>query len=294
MNILISVLTTSVCMLIRAIEFLLPRTIRKRKERGIVPALLVFLAGGSITVSSAHGNNVAVLIMPFENASGRSEFDDLARNMPDLLTACFSEVPNAPIVVERTLDRRAMDEIGGTVAQFSDPKAQLKAGAVVGADVILRGSINLKNGDLDAEFFAFNVTDTSLVATQRARLESGAIIDSVCKSIAATFALKLGELNASREPLGRNEDAAQQVLLMEGLKHYYSGDYASAIAPFLKLMRLAPDSESAQYWLGQSFVGAGLNDLAALQMQTYLNQFPGHARSRDVEVSLRALIDRRQ
>ena len=289
MNNFVAVTMFSARILCRGSEFWADGRIRIASRLSAIGAVLIILISGSIAAGPAYGDDVAVLIAPFENASGRSEFDDLAKSLPDLLAACFSQIQDAPTVIERPRIDRAMDEIGYAMAEFSDPGIQYKAGLVVGVDIILRGSINLKNGELDAEVLAFNVTDTSLIATQRASLISGAIITSVCQSLGGKLAAKLTQGIAVRKPLPPSEDVEQQVLMMDGLKHYYSGDYARAIAPFLKLMRLAPDNESAQFWLGQSFVGAGLNDLAALQMRSYLDQFAGHARSHDVESALKTL-----
>ncbi len=250
----------------------------------LVAAMLLFSA------LSAEAKSPAVLLLPFENASGADRYDALANGMPDILTACLSQYPDQIVVVERSTVAHAMTELGLSIESYTNQAEQLSTGAIVGADLIVRGSFTLANGALQVEAITFSVTDATLVAAITATLASDAIIERICSDLAAPLAEKITRLPAQTAP-STVDNVEEQALMMEGLNHYYTSDFIAAIAPFLKLVRLAQENESAQYWLGKSFADAGLADFAAVQLSAYLEQFPASHRADEVRAIIRSLAE---
>lgn len=240
------------------------------------------------TSLTLHARGPALLIVSFENSSGSTRYHDLAGGMPDILTACFSRFADQIAVIERASLTRAIEELGLSRLANIDPATQQRAGAIVGADIIVRGSFTMTGGVLKAEALAFNVTDTTLAAAARADLERGTIIEQVCNELAAPLVTALLKSTPHSTPVA--DDHREQALMMAGLSHFYTGDYTAAITPFLKLIRAAPDNESAHFWLGRSFAGAGLEGLAVVQMNTYLEHFPASPRRGDVALLLETLL----
>ena len=182
-----------------------------------------------------------------------------------------------------------MNELDLSIEDYTNPVAQQRASAIVGADLIVRGSFTSANGRLKVDMLTFNVTDATLAAAFTATLSSDAIIEQICSDLAAPVAAKLASLPALATPKAVDQPE-EQALMMAGLSHYYTSDFIAAIAPFLKLVRIAQDNESAQYWLGKSFASAGMNDFAAVQLSAFLEQFPGSSRSGEVQAIVKSLI----
>lgn len=258
----------------------------KSKGRCCVRSLVgaIFL----LSIFSVQANGPAVLLLPFDNASGAKQFDALASGMPDILTACFSQFADELVVIERSSVSRAMNELGLSIEAYADPAAQQRAGAIVGADLVVRGSFTQIAGNLNVDVLTFSVTNATLVAAFTATLTSDAMIKQICSDLAAPMAAKLAELPALATPMAV-DNPVQQALMMEGLGHYYTSDFIAAIAPFLKLVRIAQDNESAHYWLGKSFASAGLSDLATVQLNAYLAEFPDSRRSKEIKVLIKSL-----
>ncbi len=252
--------------------------------------LLAVIFGWS--VFNTHASGPALLLLPFDNATGARQFDALAGGMPDLLTACFSHYPDQLVVIDRSALSRAMNEVGLSVEAYVDPAERQRAGAIVGADFVVRGSFTMINGELKLEVLTFSVTDATLVAAIAATLSGEAIIEQVCRELAAPMVATLARLPAQAKP-SAVDDPVEQALMMEGLSHYYTNDFVAAIAPFLKLVRLAPENESAHYWLGKSFAGAKLDKFAAIQLNAYLAAFPTSHRSAEVESIAKSLTPKR-
>lgn len=242
--------------------------------------LLAMIFGWSIF--TAHAGGPALLLLPFDNATGAERFDALADGMPDLLTACLSQYADQVVVIDRSTLSRATKELGLTVEAYTNPAAGQRVGAIVGADLVVRGSFTMASGNLTLEVLTFSVTNATLVAAFTATLTGDAIIGQICSDLAAPMAAKLAQLPAKAQP-SAVDDPAQQGLMMEGLSHYYTNDFIAAVAPFLKLVRLAPENESAHYWLGKSFAGAELGDFATIQLNAYLAAFPNSRRSAEVK-----------
>ena len=239
---------------------------------------------------SSKANSPAVLLMPFDNASGTDQYDTLASGMPDILTACLSQFADQILVIERSAVDHTMDELGLSIEAYTNAAEHQHVGQIIGADFIVRGSFTRANGALTIEAITFNVIDATLVASVTATLSSEAIIEQICGDLAAPLAAKLASIPAQAAPIAV-ENVEEQALMMEGLGHYYTSDFIAAIAPFLKLVRIAQDNESAQYWLGKSFASAGMTDFAAVQLGTYLEQFPQSYRSKEIRAMVKSLTE---
>jgi hypothetical protein len=223
----------------------------------------------------------ALLLLPFDNATGEVRYDALVAGMPDILSACLSEFPDHVVVVDRAVVEPLLREQGLAVEAYTEPGRQQGIGALIGADFVVRGSLTLSDGQLHAELLAFNVKTATLAHTERAKLRPASIIEDVCAKLAPSLAARLAEMPSARATVHAAEPE-EQLLLMRGLKSYYTGGYVEALAPFLKLIRLNAEDEAAHFWLARSFAGAGLTDYARVQFKDFLIRFPGSARTDEV------------
>ena len=240
------------------------------------PVLLLLL----VSVAN-RADGPALLLLPFDNATGQARYDVLVAGLPDILSACLSEFSDEVVVVDRTVVEPLLREQGLSVEAYTEPGRQQRIGALIGADFVVRGSLTASDGQLHVELLAFNVTMATLAHTQRAKLRPASIIEDVCAKLAPSLAWRLAEMPAARATVHAAEPE-EQLLLMRGLKFYYTWGYVEALAPFLKLIRLNAEDEAAHFWLARSFAGAGLTDYARVQFEDFLTRFPGSARTDEV------------
>ena len=238
---------------------------------------------------ASHAERPALLLLPFDNATGDARYGALESGMPDILSACLAEFADDVVVVDRTIVEPVLREQGLGIEEYADPSRQQHIGEIIGVDVVVRGSLTLIDGELRAELLAFFVTTTTLAHSDAAILRTKSIIEDACARLAPPLAERLAASPAASAEV-QIAEPENQLLLMSGLKSYYTGHYVEALAPFLKLIRLDRQDEAAHFWLGRSFAGAGLDDYARVQLEDFLVRFPGSARVNDVEQLLARIV----
>ena len=111
----------------------------------------------------------------------------------------------------------------------------------------------------------------------------------LCEVLGRSVARRLVVAGDDQEALDSAAEPEIQRHPIEGLGHYYNGDYARAFPAFLSILREQPNHAKAQYWLGRSFLAAGLPDLAKVQLQEFLREHPGNARIHEVKGPLKEI-----
>ena len=224
-----------------------------------------------------------MLILPFDNATAQPELDDLRDGIPELLTACLSAYPDRVAVV----DRWSLESLVGELSLGREPylaeESFARIGALTPARYVLRGSLTLRDGELHIQALVFDVASTRLRFSGQAQGPLAEIPGWLCESLPAELAAALAEETVAGATLADAERPEVQNLLIEGLGHYYNGDYAKALPAFIKLLRSEPNDPDAHYWLGKGFYAAGLEALAAVQLREFAERFPEHSRTRQAE-----------
>ena len=62
------------------------------------PALLLLLVS-----LASRADGPALLLLPFDNATGEARYDALVAGLPDIRSACLSEFPDQVVVVDRAV-----------------------------------------------------------------------------------------------------------------------------------------------------------------------------------------------
>lgn len=228
---------------------------------------------------------VALLVLPFDNATNDESLDGLSVGLPELLTVCFSGYAGSIAVVDRTGLEVLLEEQSLSVEHYVAGKGLNELGRVTGADFVLRGSITGAKSGYLVQALLFNISTTVLTTSVESSLVENDLLGNLCDGIAAPLVQQLaGKQGLARSLLTEQEPERQQ-LLMTGLNHYYNGSYAQAMSPFLKLVKSYPEDPVPHYWLARSFQGAGLHDFAYIQLTEHLAVFPESPR-RDSVISL--------
>jgi len=217
---------------------------------------------------------VALLILPFDNATNEESLDGLDVGLPELLTVCFSGYAGSITVVERTDLDALLEEQSLSGENYVTGKGLNELGRVTGADFVLRGSITGAKSGYLIQALLFNISTTVLTTSVESSLDENDLVSNLCDGIAAPLAQQLAGKQRSARSLLTEQEPERQHLLMTGLKHYYNGSYAQAMSPFLKLVKSHPEDPVPHYWLARSFQGAGLHDFAYIQLTEHLAVFP--------------------
>lgn len=229
-----------------------------------------------------------VLILPFENATGDSQNDDLSIGLPDILTVCFSNYSDQIITLDRDSLDAGLTEQSLSLGKLIDGKSRQSIGRVVGANLILKGSVIIENNQLLVQALLFDVAGTQLHQSVSGTIE-GNIVESLCRTVAKP--LLAGIRDKPAKPIEAQAEALpeKQQWLIDGLNHYYNGEYAQSFAPLLKLVKKFPNDPIPHFWLAQSFNRAGLHDFAVIRFQDFMTRFPNSKQIIKVRARLEAL-----
>ena len=251
-----------------------------RTPCALLSGMLTHFCRGSLGLSllaAAFGVQAAVpaiLVLPFDNATGRSSYDALAAGMPELLTACLSDYGNVLQVVERSAVEAAVNEQSLDLERYTEQGRDSAGGNIVGADFLVRGSIVALAGTFEVQLLVFEAGSARLAATFKVALAPQRLVGGLCLRTAPELARRIGAAAGPQATLPRADDIDRQTLLIVGLNHFYNGEFARAAGAFLDFTARYPHQSSGSYWLGRGLFRAGLTELARTEFEQYLIRFP--------------------
>lgn len=245
--------------------------------------LLMLLLG----VSPTHSANV--LILPFDNATGDKSNDILASAVAEILTVCFSQYSEQIVVLDRASFGQGISEQSIVLGGYTATQSAKTIEKGLAVEFILKGSLVNKDYQLQLQALLFNAANTQLHDSVYGRVDSHQMLNSLCSNITKPLLASLADKKAEPNGLKTEDFPEKQQELINGLKHYYNGEFAQAFAPFLKLVKTYPEDPVPHYWLAQSFYRAGLNEFAIIQFQDFINRFQDSRRIATVRSQLQKL-----
>jgi TolB-like protein len=185
-------------------------------------------------------------------------------------------------LVDRSHLQSVLKEQGLSLSGLVDQAAQLQAGKLVGAKLLLAGSFTLVEGKLKVAAHLFDVSTTQLVKSEEA---SGEVSDwlEVEKGLALALMkhlnLKLDEVQA------RAIDEKPEVNLhfIRGLGYYYGNRFDEAIMEFLNTLFGDEKYVDARYWMARSYLATGEPEHARLELERIVKEYPGHQLARSAK-----------
>ena len=219
---------------------------------------------------------VTVLILPFENATGRAAGKALENGFPDLVTAYLTAASDKIELVER-------EKLEGIMAEKSlawenllkDPSGQ-RAGRLVQAKYVLRGSVTGDGDHLQATGLLYETETTRLVKSFTGAGRPAAAAQAIASGVAQVFSAPLKPLPA----LPADADPETSLHMIYGLGYYHQGQYAKAFPEFMMILAKTPRDPGAKYWLGKSFYAMGMKTHASLEFKQFLEWFPKDPRAK--------------
>ena len=250
---------------------------------------LCFMVGVYGPAQLAAGDTPAILILPFDNSTGRVAFDALEEGIPDLLTAFLSPYEEQIRVVDRTLGAVVLAEHRLSRQGLSGPRAALQSTPELAqAKYILRGSVSGLPGSFRIDAFLYETETTRLVkslenAGPAERLNVA--VQDIALGLAGHFSTSIVEV----AELPVDPDPLKSVNLISLLGHYYSGQYEKALTYAMKTLAQQPHDELGLYWLARSFLDSGLEDHALLAFQDFLEHFPDSPKAEEAKYRVEEL-----
>jgi len=223
-------------------------------------------------------NLQALLILPFDNATGQAEFNSLKTGIPDFLSVALAVHSDAIQVVERARLDAIIAEQGLKWENVMKDKAYGRLGQLTQAHYILRGSFMPDPQGLRIEALLYETETTRLLKTFEARGPQKSLNAMSERLVVDLIAAVIPEKGA----LPVDADPETHLHMARGLASYHQGEYYKAIPEFMKILAVQPRLADAKYWLYKSYMGAGLKDSAEVEGKEFLQFFPNDPRSKEI------------
>ena len=91
------------------------------------------------------------------------------------------------------------------------------------------------------------------------------------------------------EDLPLDEDPKKSLLMIHGLSSFHNGAFHRSMTCFFKVLERDSSDAAAHFWLARSFLGAGLEVHAKIELEQFLVKFPRSDRVRKVKRLLKSL-----
>jgi len=239
----------------------------------IVMTILFAFLSFAVTPDLLADKPAVLLILPFDNATGKAKYDSLHEGIPDLLTAFLSPYYAKVAVIDRQLLKQVFNEKSLNFKGFVSAETNRQLGEMSQAGYIIRGSIQGGDNNLD---LAVNIYQTDSTVLMKSLSVTGG--SNEISSIAQKAALKIAQyfeagVNEIKN-LPIDENPEQNLNLIYAMGYYHNGQYADAIIYFMKIIKEDPLDEVTRFWFLKSFFDAGMVSHARIEFEEFLRLFP--------------------
>lgn len=224
-----------------------------------------------------------LMILPFESVSAQQKYQSLENGIPDILMTCLSTNSDSIQVLDRSHLDSLAQELGLVYEASMTQEGVAQIGRLASAQFIMTGSFWVKKETLEIEILIYETETTRLIGSTDIRMP----IDSLVSSC-GPFAKKISvQFEKNRKSPFRNLDPEvhpeMSNHMIQGLGFYHNGEFWKAFPAFLKVLEMDPDHANARFWLGKSYMDAGMNDLAKLSLEEFVLRFPKHQKWQEAQ-----------
>ncbi len=243
--------------------------------------IALLLMQGTLGMSPKKTNSL--MILPFEAVSVESEYRSLENGIPDILMACLSAHSDSVQVLDRDHLNSLAQELGLVYETSMDRKSVAQIGRLASAHFILTGSFWVNKGTLEAQMFVYETETTRLIGSTDFRVPVDSLTSS-CEPFAKKISAQFDKIKKSPFRNLRTESHPETSRYMiQGLGFYYNGEFWKAFPAFLKVLEMDPDHANARFWLGKSYMHAGMSDLAEISLKEFVRRFPKHEKWKEAQ-----------
>jgi TolB-like protein len=253
----------------------------------VAVALWFSLLGESLMGAPAE---FRVLVLPFDNSTGKAEYEVLREGLADLLVSSLSSTASILLVDRRELDR-ALRERKLQLSGLMEPLRRLELGRILSARFMVSGGFALFDGRFTLNAHVVDVETAELVVSETVSGEPerlAELVDQLASRLRRALpidALLRRELRPEHQPETRKH-------FVRGLGYYHGALYDQAIAEFMQALLLDADYPDARFWLARSYLAAAETDHARIELERFIDQFSGHALIAEAKKLLRQISER--
>ena len=245
--------------------------------------LLIALLLMQGTVGAPPEEKNSLMILPFEATSSRQDYRSLENGIPDIFMACLSAHSDSIQVLDRGHLDLLAQELGLVYEASMSQESMAQIGRLASAQFILTGSFWVKQETLEIQTHIYETETTRLIGSTDFRVPVDSLAmscDSLAKKISAQFEKNRGtpfhQLDTESHPEMNNH-------MIQGLGFYYNGEFWKAFPAFLKVLEMDPNHANARFWLGKSYMSAGMDDLAKMSLEEFVRRFPKHEKWKEAQ-----------
>ncbi len=226
-----------------------------------------------------------IWILPFDNPGADASVGHLEEAIPALLAVAISQSDQHAVVDRRHLNQ-VLAEQSLTLEGLTAPTARHEVGRLLGATVMISGSVVKQGGDLLITMRASDIETGMVTAAAEARGPAGQI-GRLVSALYRRLARDLGRQLPDLRPDQIDETPLSNLHFMRGLGYYYSARYNQALAEFLQSTREKPLADIARLWLANAYLAQDAYDHAYLELSR-LRHGSRNFRQGEIEAKMRA------
>ncbi len=249
------------------------------------PGGALLLTAMAAHLAWADARPARVWILPFDNPRADASVEPLEEALPALLAVALSRSDQHAVVDRQDLDQ-VLAELSLTLEGLTAPEARREIGRLLGATVMIGGSVVRHGQDLLVSMRAADIETGFVTATADARGPAG----QPGRLVSELYRKLTREPGRPLPPLGADqidEAPVANLHFMRGLGYHYGARYNQALAEFLQAAREETLTDLARLWLANTYLAQGRYDHAYLELSRLGPGAPSHSRHPDVEAKRR-------
>src|SRR3990172_12246422 len=255
-------------------------------RRWSVPMCTILLMAAAVPLARACDRPPRLWILPFDNPRADASVVYLEEAIPALLAAAVSHSDRHAVVDRRYLNQ-VLAEQSLTLEGLTAPHARVEAGRLLGATVMISGSVVKEGEDLRISMRASDLETGIVTAAAEARGPAGRLgrlVSDLYRRVGRDLGKRLPELHADQI----DDAPVSNLHFMRGLGYYYSARYNQALAEFMQATQEQPLVDISRLWLANAYLAQEQYDLAYLELSRLRLCCSRNFRKSEIEAKMRA------
>ena len=225
-----------------------------------------------------------VWILPFDNPHADASLEYLEEALPALLAVALSQ-SDRHTVVDRQHLNQVLAELSLTLEGLTAQNAKREVGRLLGATVMISGSVVKQGQDLLITMRASDLETGIVTATAEARGPAGQLgrlVSDLYRRLAMDLGRRLPDLRADQI----DEAPVSNLHFMRGLGYYYTARYNQALAEFMQAAREERLTDISGLWLANSYLAQEQYDHAYLELSRLSRGASRNFRKAEIEAKM--------
>jgi TolA-binding protein len=234
-----------------------------------------------------------VAALPFAAGTEGEACEAAAEVAADLLVGLMSATESVAFV-ERTQLDAVLAEHELALSGLATQAEQVQAGRLIGASMILTGTVQALEGKLRLDARLLDVESSRVQGTSSVECSPDELLEAI-ERMAGELADAIGA--GVKAPAEMKIDPAPVANLhyMRGMGYFHAGMRYQALAEFMKAEALLPAHRRARFWMGRAYFEEGDYEHAKIVFDRLASQFPKHKlgkAAKEESARCRAAIDK--